>query len=103
MDRFKGRYHRHAVGERVERALLTFAQAPHRSVAVECDEKRRSEGTRFGEIRDVPAMQDVEHAIGENQGPHPGAEPHRKLLRREDLLLERDLHLAYFDRTVRRL
>jgi hypothetical protein len=48
-------------------------------------------------------MQDVEHTIGEYQGPRTGAEPHRKLLRRADLFLERDLHLAYFDRTTRRL
>src|SRR5438445_1233568 len=75
MDGFKGCYHRHAVGERVERTLLAFAQTLRRRVAVDCDKKRRPEGARFGEIGDVPAMQDVEHAIGEYQGPRTGAEP----------------------------
>src|SRR6266852_4300501 len=103
MDGFKRRYHRHAVGERVERALLAFAETLRRRVAVDCDEKRRPQGARFGEIADVPAMQDVEHAVGEDERSCKGSEPRRKLLRRANLPLERDLHLAYFDRTTRRL
>jgi len=51
----------------------------------------------------VPAMQDVEHAVGKDERSRKGTEPRRKLLRRTNLPLERDLHLAYFDRTTRRL
>jgi len=51
----------------------------------------------------VPAMQDVEHAVGEDERSCKGSEPRRKLLGRAHLPLERGLHLAYFDRTTRRL
>src|SRR2546428_9541927 len=37
MDGFKGRSHRHAVGERVERARLAFAETLRRRVAVDRD------------------------------------------------------------------
>src|SRR5258706_16255660 len=82
MDRFKRRPPRHAVGERVERALLALAETLRRRVAVERDEKGRPQGARLGKIGDVPAMQDIEHAIGKYQGPGAGPEARRKLLRR---------------------
>src|SRR5258706_15550731 len=103
MARFKGGPHRQAVGERVERALLALAETIRRRVAVERDEKGRPQRARLGKIGDVPAMQDIEHAIGKYQGPRAGAEARRKLLRRADLLFERDPHRGYFDRTTCRL
>src|SRR5258706_15871281 len=102
MDRFKRRPPRHAVGERVERALLALAETLRRRVAVERDEKGRPQRARLGKIGDVPAMQDIEHAIGKYQGPRAGAEARRKLLRRGGLMFGSSAQPGAFDKGKRR-
>src|SRR6266702_2566257 len=92
MDRFERRDHRDAVGERIEGALLALAETLRRGIAVDRDQKRRPQGAGLGEIGDVTAMQDVEHAVGEHEWAPAGSEPRRKLLRRADFLFERGPH-----------
>ena len=58
-----------AVFERIDRPLGAFAQAPGGGIAVQRDEQRRAQVARAGEVGDVAAMQDVEHAVGEHQRP----------------------------------
>src|SRR5439155_8422977 len=45
-------------------------------------------GARAREIGDVAAVQEVENAVGENQGPRELAEPAPEVLGRADLFLE---------------
>ena len=59
----------HAVGEQIERPVRAFAKPAGRGVAIQRDQQARAHGARVVEIRNVPAMQDVEDAVREDQRP----------------------------------
>ena len=67
--------HGEPVGERVERTVGALAEAAHRSVAVQRHQQPRAERARAGEIGDMAAVQEVEHAVGEHQRPRQAGEP----------------------------
>src|SRR4051812_3059741 len=72
---------RQAVGERVERPSRALAETARRGIAVQRHQQARAFGARAREVGHVPAVQDVEYAIGEHQRPRqlrqPAREPRR--------------------------
>jgi hypothetical protein len=89
VHRLERRDQRHAVGERVHRPPRPLAQAPRRGIAVQRHQQRRAERARAREIGDVPAVQQVEHAVGEDEGSRRARRPARRRCGVEDLALER--------------
>jgi len=79
---------RHAVGQRIDRPAGALAQAPGGRIAVQRHHQRRAERPRAGEIGDMAAMQQVEHAVGEHQRARRARRPARRRVRIEDLALE---------------
>ena len=63
----------HPIVERVERAVVAFAEPLHRCVGVDRDDERRAERARLFEVGHVAAMQKVEHAVGHHQRPRQAA------------------------------
>ena len=74
---------------RVERPLGPLAEPPRRAVGVQRDEERGAERARAGEIGDVAAVQDVEHAVGEDERARERADPVLERGGVPDLRLER--------------
>ena len=62
-------YDRHAVGKRIERPVRALAEPAGRGIAIQRDQQARAHGARLIEIGDVPAMQDVEDPVREDQWP----------------------------------
>ena len=77
--------HGHPVLEHVERALLALAEASHRGVGVDGDDQRGAEPARLLEIRDVAAMQDIEHAVGEHERTRQRGDARERIGGRRDL------------------
>jgi len=69
------REHVRAVGLGAHRASRTF-KAPHRVVAIEADDERVGGGACGDEQIDVPAMQQIEHAVGERDAAGGGPPRH---------------------------
>ena len=67
VDRLERGQHGHPVRERIERTVAGLAEAPHRSVGIDRDDERRAQRARLVEAGDVPAVQHVEHAVGEHE------------------------------------
>ena len=85
VDARKCREHRHPVVQRVERAIVALAEAPDRRVGVDGDDERCAERLRLLEIRDVAAMQQIEHAVGEDERPRQRGDAHQRVGGRGDL------------------
>jgi hypothetical protein len=88
VHRRERRDQRHAVGQRIHRPARPLAQAPYRGIAVQRHDKRGAQGARARQVGHVPAVQEVEHAIGEHERPRQRRRPARGIARREDLALE---------------
>ena len=71
-DTAQRRQQRGAVLHAVERALGALAQAAHGFVGVDRHDQRAAQLGRLIQVGGVPAMQDVEDAIGEHQWPRSG-------------------------------
>jgi hypothetical protein len=89
VHRREGRDQRHAVRQQVHRPPGPLAQAPRRGIAVQRDQQRRPERARPREIRDVAAVQQVEHAVGEHERARRARRPAHRVVGLEDLALER--------------
>lgn len=66
-DRFQRSQNRHAISLGVDRAVIAFALAFYRCIAVHADNQRCAECPRLGKVSDVAAMQNIEAAIGKYQ------------------------------------
>jgi hypothetical protein len=88
VHRLERRDQRHAVRQRVHRPARALAQAPHRGIAVQRHDQRRAERARARQVGHVAAVQEVEHAVGENERPRQRRRPAHRRARREDLALE---------------
>jgi len=87
-DRLERGDERQAVVKRVYRALAGLAEPPRRGIAVQRDEQRGSLASGAREIGRVATVQDVEHAVGEDERPRQRADPALELARIADLRLE---------------
>src|SRR5436190_17018182 len=56
-----------AIFERIDWPVVTLSEPSHRCVRIERYHEASAERTRLREIRDVPTMQDVEDAVGEDE------------------------------------
>ena len=59
----------HSIVERIQRSVRAFSEISHRLIGVDGNDERSAESAGLFEIRDVPAMQHVEHAIREHTRP----------------------------------
>ena len=73
---------------RVDRAVVAFAQHFYRRVGIDGDDQAASEFSGLSEISDVPAVQDVEDAVGHDNGFGQLGGSVCQLVERNDFLLE---------------
>ncbi len=88
--RLQGGEHRHSVRECVEGAIFTLAQALHRVVRIDADRQACAKRARLREIRNMPSVQQVEHAVCEHERARKARRPGGELLLRAQLMLERN-------------
>ncbi|MNC86752.1 hypothetical protein D3C83_24270 [compost metagenome] len=77
------------VFERVDRPVRSFTKFPGRGVGIEREQQARAQRARLREVGDVPAVEDVEHAVGEHQRPHQAGNARGEVLRTADFALKR--------------
>ena len=77
--------HRHAIVERIERAVVALAEAAHRRVGVDRDGQRGAQRARLLEVGDVAAVQEVEHAVGEHPRARQRGETRERVVGARDL------------------
>ena len=80
--------HCQPVGQRIDRAVVAFAQPPDRGVGVERDDHGGAQRPRLRQQGDVTAVQDVEAAVGEYQRTRQRRKRDGQAFRRNDLCLE---------------
>jgi len=89
VDRLERGDQREAIRERIHGSPRPLAKAPRRGIPVQRHQQARAQRARARQIGGMAAMQDVEHAVGENQRPRQARGPARRLARSQDLALER--------------
>ena len=77
-----------AVFEAVDRSVFAFTETLYRCIGIQRDDEAPAERARLGEVGHVAAMQDVEDAIGENEGPRKRRRASANIDRRADLVFE---------------
>jgi len=75
VDALERREHVRAIGLGADRASRAF-ETPHGVVAIEADDERVGRGARGHEQIDVPAVQQIEHAVGERDAAGAGPPRH---------------------------
>src|SRR3954469_18817124 len=83
------------VFERIDRPIGALTQTPRRRIAVQRDQQRGAELSRAREVGDMAPVQNVEHAVGEDERPAELTGPVREVLGRTNLAFEGGpLHFA---------
>ena len=86
--RFEGGDDGEAVLQLVHRPLVPLAEHPCRGVGVDGGDEACSERARLSEVGDMPAVQDVEHAVGEDERARKRGDAFAELAQRADFILE---------------
>ena len=92
--RLQCRHHRQTIRQRIDRTIRALGQSAHGIIIVQCHDQTGAQRTGFGQVSDMTAMQDVEHAIGEDQRSRQLPDRWCQVGGCNDLLFETHRHVA---------
>ena len=87
-DRFQRGKHHHTVLLTVDRTIIALALPLHRVIAVHTYDERSSQCARLGKIGHMAAMEHIETAVGEHDGPRQCGNTRGKIFSRADFAFE---------------